>query len=365
MSYWTKRRWVSLAVHVAFVSVPFTLSTISALLFWHAMFQDWALAVPMVLVVEVLALAGLVLYLTGIESPFVSLRHLLPFISIVPLGREFYLQLRHNDAWVAWSLTVATTLILVAIAWQCFRTIERLFIPPVEAAKEKARAQVGALAVTLAQLNEMNGIVDGFVVERMRYHAPSLTAAKTIEPSMPSPPALPTPKPNRKRFRRSLAERKVARILGHRRRERIRQNGGSYTQEEWENLCATYNHRCIKCGLKRPLAADHVIPVLLGGSSNIDNIQPLCGPCNSIKGAKTRDYRDRPHPSCKVVQSQTMPTDLGILENSTVILDKMCPRCKVPLDAARFGAAQRWGYCSECKPMTSVIASNGHTDGEI
>ena len=181
MNYWTRRRWISLGVHVAFVLVPFTLSTISALLFWRDMFGGWGLAVPMVLVVEVLSLAGLVLFLTSIASPFVYLRHLLPFISIVPLGRELYLQLRHNEPWVAWGLTVLTTAILVVIAWQCFRTIERLFIPPVEAAREKARAQVGAFSVTLAQLDEMNSIFDGFVVERMRYHAPSLTAARIAD----------------------------------------------------------------------------------------------------------------------------------------------------------------------------------------
>lgn len=181
MNHWTRRRWTSLAVHSGFVLIPFTLSTISALAFWYAMFDSWWFAVPMVAVVEVLALVGLVLYITSIESPFTHLRHLLPFISIVPLGREFYLQLRHNDAWLAWGLTILATLILVIIAWQCFKTIERLFIPPVEAAREKARAQIGALSVTLAQLNEMNGIVDGFVVDRMRYHAPSLTAARVAD----------------------------------------------------------------------------------------------------------------------------------------------------------------------------------------
>jgi hypothetical protein len=72
--------------------------------------------------------------------------------------------------------------VLVAIAWQCFRTIERLFISPVEAAKEKAREQIGAIAITLSQLDEMNGIVDGFVVDRMRYHAPALTAAQVAYP---------------------------------------------------------------------------------------------------------------------------------------------------------------------------------------
>lgn len=176
--YWSRRRSLSLAIHVAFVSVPFTLSTVSALLFWRAMFGNWAFAVPMVAVIEVLSLVGLVLHLARIESPFVALRHLLPFISIVPLGRELYLQLAHNDPWVAWSLTVLATLVLVVIAWQCFRTIERLFIDPVTAAREKAHEQVSAIAVTMAQLGEMNDIIDGFVVDRMRYHAPTLTAAR-------------------------------------------------------------------------------------------------------------------------------------------------------------------------------------------
>jgi hypothetical protein len=191
--YWTKRRWASLAIHVAFVLVPFTLSTASALLFWHAMFQSWWLAVPMVAVAEFLSLAGLVLFLTKIESPFVHLRHLLPFISIVPLGRELYLLLQHNATWVAWSLTVVATSVLVIIAWQCFRTIERLFIDPMEAAREKAHEQVAAFRLKLAQHEEMSLIVDDFVRERLDYHgtittvqplvlestAPALTLSKT------------------------------------------------------------------------------------------------------------------------------------------------------------------------------------------
>ena len=170
MKHWTRRRWASLGIHVAFVSVPFTLSTASALLFWRDMFQSWTLSIPMVAVIEVLSLVGLVLFLTRIESPFVALRHLLPFISIVPLGRELYLLLAHNPPAVAWGLTALATGILVVIAWQCFRTIERLFIDPMDAAREQAHAQVAAFRLELAQHEEMSMIVDGFVRERMDYH---------------------------------------------------------------------------------------------------------------------------------------------------------------------------------------------------
>lgn len=169
MTYWTRKRSISFMVHAAFVSVPFVLSTVSALLFWQAMFDSWWLAVPMVAVIDVLALAGLVLYIARIPSPFVVLRHLLPFISIVPLGRELYLLLEHNEPVVTWSLTLLTTAILVVIAWQCFRTIEALFIDPVTAARERAREQVERFSIELARLHEVEQVVDTFARERVTY----------------------------------------------------------------------------------------------------------------------------------------------------------------------------------------------------
>jgi 5-methylcytosine-specific restriction endonuclease McrA len=80
----------------------------------------------------------------------------------------------------------------------------------------------------------------------------------------------------------------------HKHRSAKKFNGGSYSVSEWESLCKKYNYRCLGCGKKRKLTADHVIPISKGGTSNIDNIQPLCGPCNSSKGTKTTDFR-RPH----------------------------------------------------------------------
>jgi len=70
-------------------------------------------------------------------------------------------------------------------------------------------------------------------------------------------------------------------------------NGGSYTDVEWQTLCAQYGNQCIGPGPHGgPLCADHVIPVGEPGStSNITNIQPLCKRCNSRKGTKTIDYR--------------------------------------------------------------------------
>ena len=73
---------------------------------------------------------------------------------------------------------------------------------------------------------------------------------------------------------------------------RRRSNGGSFTIRQWFELCAKYGWRCLACrrmGVK--LTVDHVVPVSLGGSSDISNIQPLCMTCNVRKGVKIIDYR--------------------------------------------------------------------------
>jgi 5-methylcytosine-specific restriction endonuclease McrA len=81
-------------------------------------------------------------------------------------------------------------------------------------------------------------------------------------------------------------------IVKHsKRRARKLLSGGSFTAAEWKALCKLHGNKCLCCGKRRKLAADHVIPVSKGGSSNIENIQPLCQPCNSRKGTKTTDYR--------------------------------------------------------------------------
>jgi len=68
-------------------------------------------------------------------------------------------------------------------------------------------------------------------------------------------------------------------------------NGGSFTSGEWKNLCEKYDNKCLCCGKETKLTADHIIPVTRGGTSNIDNIQPLCRSCNSAKHTKEIDYR--------------------------------------------------------------------------
>ena len=46
-----------------------------------------------------------------------------------------------------------------------------------------------------------------------------------------------------------------------------------------------YGEFCQICGSEDNLTIDHIIPIAKGGSSELNNLQPLCRSCNSKKGA--------------------------------------------------------------------------------
>lgn len=71
---------------------------------------------------------------------------------------------------------------------------------------------------------------------------------------------------------------------------------GIHTKAEWRALLIAYRYTCLACGRRDPdvqITKDHVIPVSMGGSDGIDNLQPLCASCNSKKGARVIDYRNQ------------------------------------------------------------------------
>lgn len=106
---------------------------------------------------------------------------------------------------------------------------------------------------------------------------------------------LANPEREREKDRRYKKEHPEIRLIQyHRRRTQERGNGGKYTVAEWKQLCNHYGNKCLRCGRSDvKLTADHVVPVALGGTSNIDNLQPLCLPCNLWKGARHMDFRNK------------------------------------------------------------------------
>ena len=88
---------------------------------------------------------------------------------------------------------------------------------------------------------------------------------------------------NNKEKIKHYAQNRRARILG---------NGGELTVEEWYAILDFYGHKCLCCGRDDvKLTIDHVLPIFHGGKHSADNVQPLCGPCNSRKKDKHIDYR--------------------------------------------------------------------------
>ena len=102
---------------------------------------------------------------------------------------------------------------------------------------------------------------------------------------------------------RSAGKRKIRRIARNeenpeyqkhlRRIAKFKRRGaaGTYTNLEWQAVLDDYGRCCLKCGSKDDITADHVLPISKGGSNMIDNIQPLCRVCNSVKFDKHIDYR--------------------------------------------------------------------------
>ena len=60
---------------------------------------------------------------------------------------------------------------------------------------------------------------------------------------------------------------------------------GSHTANDWRDMKASHEYKCVLCGSYQPfkMTKDHIIPLSKGGSDYIENIQPLCKSCNCRK----------------------------------------------------------------------------------
>lgn len=79
------------------------------------------------------------------------------------------------------------------------------------------------------------------------------------------------------------------RAVENRRRARKYAAGGSYTASDIAELFKHQRGRCAYCPTaltKKNRHIDHIEPIARGGTNDRSNLQLLCQPCNSSKGAR-------------------------------------------------------------------------------
>lgn len=84
----------------------------------------------------------------------------------------------------------------------------------------------------------------------------------------------------------SEEQREKYRVKVRNRRARKKGNGGKHTAAQIRDLLVRQRYKCPFCSanLRRGFHADHIMPLALGGSNDISNIQLLCPTCNDSKG---------------------------------------------------------------------------------
>jgi len=75
------------------------------------------------------------------------------------------------------------------------------------------------------------------------------------------------------------------------RNERVKENGGSHTKQDLENLIAIQKNSCYFCGTEIELKsglkkahADHYESIFDGGRNDVQNLVMTCSSCNLKKG---------------------------------------------------------------------------------
>jgi len=109
--------------------------------------------------------------------------------------------LEPNGQTLAVTVAIVSTAIMVTVAALCFRTIERLFIPPLDAAREKAEQDVAALTLTMEQLSVVSKAVAVF--------RDSTTPQVIISEAIDSPTAI-TPITKTEQVKRLAAARGIS-----------------------------------------------------------------------------------------------------------------------------------------------------------
>lgn len=138
---------------------------------------------------------------------------------------------------------------------------------------------------------------------------------------------------------------------------------GTHTAAEWQDLCARHHHCCARCSTPGlPLFKDHIRPISKGGSDSIDNLQPLCKRCNSVKGDREQRFRAETGPRVKPTRRQRAAHPARPeLANRATISDEREPnlywRKGHPVVRFKIGDKTVWLALGQCQPSRARHAT--------
>ena len=105
-----------------------------------------------------------------------------------------------------------------------------------------------------------------------------------------------------KQWNENNRERKneLGRKAKHKRRAKLKSNGGEYTLEQWQECLEFFDYKCAYSGAeltKDNTNIEHIIPISKGGTNNIYNIVPALDTVNKSKGGKDMHewYKEQPY----------------------------------------------------------------------
>ena len=86
----------------------------------------------------------------------------------------------------------------------------------------------------------------------------------------------------------------------HKRRAKLKSNGGEYTLEQWNECLEFFDYKCAYSGAeltKDNTNVEHIIPISKGGTNNIYNIIPTLDSVNKSKNASDmlEWYKQQPY----------------------------------------------------------------------
>ncbi len=86
----------------------------------------------------------------------------------------------------------------------------------------------------------------------------------------------------------------------------LRELGGKDVYRAKLRACRARDKHCVLCGSYEGLSVDHIVPLCLGGDSELPNLRLLCHPCHTLADAELCARSGKNHRSLRHLHSNSL-----------------------------------------------------------